>query len=331
MSLPAFGPIPEAAWNAELRDPLRSFTRRNIRTGPFAERLLPWNWLRESTAVLALARAYERHLTPLRLSALPARPAFLFCATDMAFGVNWIFSRERMGDYQAGYIAPPPDYPLARAVAASSCFPPIFDPLPAGVKPAGLEGGRFPDGPRRDAAIAGMRLTDGGAYDNMGLEPVWKDHEIVLVSDAGGLFTEEADRGFLWRIPRYQGIQERQTRALRKRWLLSSFVTGVMQGAYWGIGSAGARYGRPGGYSKDLARDVIAEIRTDLDAFSDPEAAVLENHGYFLAEAAVEAHLPGLVPTTAPPARPPHPGWLNEASVREALGQSGKRKPLGRF
>jgi NTE family protein len=176
-----------------------------------------------------------------------------------------------------------------------------------------------------------MRLTDGGDYDNTGLEPVLRDHQTVLVSDAGGFFTEEGDRGILRRIPRYRGIQERQTRALRKQWLVSSFVTGVMRGAYWGIGSAAARYERAGGYSKDLARDEIAEIRTDLHAFSDAEAAVLENHGYFLAEAAVQAHLPGLVPTPASPARPPHPGWLDEASVREALADSGRRKPLGRF
>jgi NTE family protein len=331
ISPPASGPIPEAVWNAELRDPLRSFTRRNVRTGPLVRRLLPWNWLRGSTAVLALARAYERRLTPLPLAALPLRPAFLICATDMAFGVNWIFSRDRVGDYQAGYGTPPSDHPLARAVAASSCFPPLFGPLPAGVTPGELTGGAFPAGPRRDSIIAGMRLTDGGAYDNMGLEPVWKDHATVLVSDAGGLFTEQGDRGILWRIPRYQGIQERQTRALRKRWLISSFATEVLRGAYWGIGSAAARYGRPGGYSKDLARDVIAQIRTDLDAFSGAEAAVLENHGYFLVEAALRAHLPELVPPGALPLRPPHPEWLDEASVRAALAQSGRRTLLGRF
>ena len=121
-----------------------------------------------------------------------------------------------------------------------------------------------------------FRLTDGGDYDNMGLEPVWKSHAVVLVSDAGGLFTQESDKGLLWRIPRYQSIQERQARALRKRWLIASFNQGTLDGTYWSVASAPSQYEEEGGkeegekekvgtfpgYSKDLARTVIAEIRT---------------------------------------------------------------------
>jgi len=103
----------------------------------------------------------------------------------------------------------------------------------------------------------------------MGLEPVWKDHQTVLVSDASRPLTEEGDRGILWRIPRYQGIQIDRLARCGKRWLLSSFVAGVMQGAYWGIGSAVLRATDAREATRRLARDVIAEIRTDLDAFSD--------------------------------------------------------------
>jgi len=69
------------------------------------------------------------------------------------------------------------------------------------------------------AQYADLRLTDGGDYDSNGLEPVWKSQAVVLVSNAGGLFTQQSDQGLLWRIPRYQAIEERQARALRKRWL----------------------------------------------------------------------------------------------------------------
>lgn len=329
------GPIPDEPWDRHVRDPLRAFTRRNIRTGAVARRLLPWNWLRDSTAVEALAAACEKHLTSLKLAALPASPNFTLCATDMAYGVNWTFARDKMGSYEAGYMPPPPDWPLARAAAASACFPPVFDPLPLRLKPEDLKQGKAPSGPQRDACIRGLRLTDGGDYDNMGLEPVWKNHAVVLVSDAGGLFTAEGDKGLAWRIPRYQGIQERQARALRKRWLVSSFINKVMKGAYWGVGSAPSRYGRADGYSKELALQVIAEIRTDLDAFSDPEAAVLENHGYFLADAAIRSHVPDLLPNPVPPVEPPHPDWhpprKSEAAIREELKDSGKRTALGRW
>jgi NTE family protein len=325
-------PIPGDAWDRELRDPLRAFTRRNVRTGAIARRLWPWNWLRPSTAVEALARSYEE-LTPLRLRELPQRPQFIFCATDMAFGVSWTFTRERMGDYLAGYMRPPESFGVARAVAASSCFPPVFDPLPMRLPPGSLKGGKARPGPERDAALADLRLTDGGNYDNMGLEPVWKSHAVVLVSDAGGLFSAEGDKGLLWRIPRYQSIQEDQARSLRKRWLISSFISGALEGSYWGVGGARSSYGQAGGYSKAFAREVIAALRTDLDVFSDSEAAVLENHGYWMADAALARHAPELAAVEAP-LRVPHPASGppegDEERLRAALAGGERRTLLGR-
>ena len=88
------------------------------------------------------------------------------------------------------------------------------------------------------------------------------------------------------------------------------------------------------GYPEALAREVIAEIRTDLDAFSEAEAAVLENHGYLLAEAALARHVPSLRPSSALPARVPHPRFFppeaDEAKVRAALSGSARRKTWGR-
>ena len=36
----------------------------------------------------------------------PRAPPIVFCASDNAYAVNWIFTRERIGDYQAGYTSP---------------------------------------------------------------------------------------------------------------------------------------------------------------------------------------------------------------------------------
>jgi NTE family protein len=331
----AQGPVPPADWEREVVAPLRAFTRRDVRTRPFLKRLVPWNLWRAETTVEALAARYEKELTPLRLAALPARPEFLFLATDMAYGVSWAFTREWMGDYQVGYMAPPPDFPLARAVAASACCPPLFGPMRLRLDPGALKGGSAPHGERRDECLADFRLTDGGDYDNMGLEPVWKNHAVVLVSDAGGLFTEESDRGLFWRVPRYAAIQERQARGLRKRWLIASFSEGALERTYWGIAGATAHYyGASRGYSPALSRELIAEIRTDLDAFSDGEAAVLENHGYLLADAALRRHVPALLPHPVPATVVPHPRWFppekSEDAIRAALMDSGKRRTWGR-
>jgi NTE family protein len=328
-------PIPPDAWDREIAAPLRAFTARDVRTGPLLKRFIPWNLTRAETTVEALAAGYEKHLTALRLVELPARPDFLFLATDMAYGVSWAFTRDWMGDYQVGYMPPPPDFPVARAVAASACFPPLFDPMRLRLDPAALKGGAAPRDAAREECLSDFRLTDGGDYDNMGLEPVWKSHAIVLVSDAGGLFTHRSDGGLLWRVPRYQAIQERQARGLRKRWLIASFNEGSVAGTYWGVGGAAAHYDEgSAGYPPGLAREVIAEIRTDLDAFSEPEAAVLENHGYLLADTAIRRHVPALLGAHPPAAAVPHPRWYppraDEAAVRAALRDSGKRKTWGR-
>lgn len=320
-----------SAWNASVAATFRAFTSQDLRTGAILRRAWPWNWFKTSTGVESLEAAYAERLTGLRLIDLPARPRFVFCSTDMSFGVNWTFERDRIGDYKAGYAAPPSDWPLARAVAASSCFPPVFDPLPMRLSADTLRGGDAPAGPERDACIAGLRLSDGGLYDNMGLEPVWKDHEAVLVSDGGGIFSPEPDRGIVWRLERYVAIQGNQAEALRKRWLVSSFATGVLKGTYWGIGSAARHYKSDApGYSLTTVRERIANIRTDLDAFSPAEAGVLENHGYLLADVAVRTHAPSLVAIPAPLAVP-HPELIDEATIQTALKDSMKRRlPFGR-
>lgn len=328
---PVIGVVPD--WENRVAKPFRKFTERNIRTGPVLTRLLPWNWTKESTGVEELAERYAKYLTDQKLSDLPKSPDFVFCAADMAFGANWETRGWRIGDYQAGYVDPHPgDWPVAKAVGASSCFPPVFNPLPIEWKQNRFKGGYCPPGKKRDAAFEDLRLTDGGNYDNLGLEPIWKTHAVVLSSDGGGTFDFQSDKGLFSRLGRYPTLLDNQARAVRKRWLISSFINDVMDGAYWGVGSARSSYD-PGdnlGYSKEIAADVIAEIRTDLDRFSEAEQAVLENHGYFLADAAIRKHAPTLVPSP-PPLVAPHPGWVKSPEeLRAALKGSNKRKKLGR-
>ena len=325
-------PVPD--WEKNVAAPFRSFTSKNLRTMPLLLRLLPQNWFRSSTAVEALAGQYEKKITRLKLAELPQQPHYIFCSTDMSFGVNWTFERERVGDYQAGYMRKVPDWPVARAVAASSCFPPIFGPLPVGLQPNQLVGGKAARTANRDELIKGLRLTDGGVYDNMGLEPVWKTHKTILVSDGGATFGYEWDKGLIWRVNRYTSIVGSQARALRKRWLISGFMTSEMQGGYWGIGSVTAHYGShaPTGYSQALVEQYVSQVRTDMDAFSEGEQAVLENHGYLLADATVQQHAPDLLGSNPPAASVPHPKWMSEEKVRAALKDSHKLKlPFGRY
>jgi hypothetical protein len=84
---------------------------------------------------------------------------------------------------------------------------------------------------------------------------------------------------------------------VRWPWLIGQFQDKGKQGTYWGIGSAVTRYrsdAQPG-YGKEFATGTVALIRTDMDAFSEAEIAVLMNHGYLLADIAVAVHTPQLI------------------------------------
>ncbi len=318
-----------ATWDEAVAAPFRSFVQRNRRTGPVLRRLIPTNWTRPGTAIEALGTLFERELTRLPLRELPQRPRFIFSATDMTFGTNWIFERDRIGNFQAGYGSPPPSWTVARAVAASSCFPPVFDPMPLHLEPHQLRGGSAHQA-NRDELVARISLTDGGVYDNLGLEPVWKTAKIVLVSDGGAPFGHESDPGVIRRLFRYTSIIGNQAAAIRKRWLIAALATGRLEGAYWGVGSAAEQQGASEGYSLDLVTDVIAKVRTDLDAFSPAEIRVLENHGYLMAEATIRRRSPHLIQRDAPPTVP-HPDWMDGERVRHALTGSDKRTFLGRW
>ncbi len=327
-------------WKQKVETPLRTLTKSDIRTGIVARKfLLPWHWTDGDYAVESFAERLQKRLTPLMLRDLPASPSFAICATDLSFGANFIFTRNRMGSYLAGHMTPPADFPLARAVAASACFPPVFDPLPLGALARELKGGAAPQ-LERDASVEDIRLSDGGVYDNFGLEPIWKSHAVVLVSDAGGLFKGESDKSLLWRVKRYQAVQEEQTRRLRRRSLRIGFKKASMAGASWSVGSVrrwpeGDAASRDiGGYSRAFAVDVLAEIRTDLDAFSDLEAGVLMNHAYLSAAAAIARNVPQLCAENPPPLSPPAPDFLpprvSEEELRRQLAGSSERHYKGR-
>jgi NTE family protein len=311
---------------------VHDLTSCNLRRRILLERIEPKNWHRSLAELVAIELGHR--VTDKPLSALPATPRFTFCATDMAFGVDWEYSRTRAGNYQAGYKRTGLDtIPVAHAAAASACFPPIFEPLDPKVAAGDFSGG-LATGADADRCRERVRLSDGGVYDNMGLEPLWKDVETLLVSDAGGDFEFSADRGTISDIKRYPDIMGNQARALRRRWLIASFTTGNagpggspgLKGTYWATSGYRAKYdpADTGGYSEDIA-NLIAHIRTDLDEFSPGECAALENHGYLMADVAIKVWVPELY-NAAAPVQPPYPEFMDEAKVRAALKDSAKQR-----
>src|SRR4029453_931317 len=80
-------------------------------------------------------------------------------------------------------------------------------------------------------------LTDGGVYDNLGLETAWKRHQTILASEAGGKMKAEEEPKSDWARHAYRVLDlvDNQVRALRKRQVIDSFKAKKRSGAYWGI------------------------------------------------------------------------------------------------
>lgn len=318
--------------------PLRAFCGSNIRNGPLLwGRLNPRNWPRLLSSAFSatdlLAVEYRRLLGSVRLSALPDSPRFVFCAANLQTGVSFELSARSIGDYALGYAEPGP-LTLAEAVAASSSFPFAFPPLVRTMDVDAFSGGDpkavaagFRPGPR-------VALTDGGVYDNMGLEPAWKTHATVLVSDGGTPFEIQA-RTRTWLVPRLQRsfqVVANQALAVRKRWLISAYLRGVYGGAYWGLGTDPDEYrppggARPAGYSGRVI-DRLRVVRTDLDRFSAAEQSVLMNQGWALAGAALGRWGPDLAIHPSP-AVPPDPALLDPEAALAALAESDRFRFFG--
>src|SRR6266702_7563816 len=158
------------------------------------------------------------------LQDLPDSPRFVINATNVQSGVLMRFSKPYMRDFRVGQILSP-NLPLARAVAASSAFPPVLSPCEIKVSDYGM---KFePPTPDEDLHsepyTTDLVLSDGGVYDNLGLETAWKRYDTLLVSDGGAHFQGDPTPHQDWARHSYRVLDliDSQVRALRTRQLMA--------------------------------------------------------------------------------------------------------------
>lgn len=276
-----------------LAEPVRTFCAKTIDIGAgLAGLLVPFK-----TAGDFLADRYEKDLFgAAMIKDIPVadgdgNPKFIFYATNMQTGRSFRFRQDMLADYRLG-ISRSTNVPLAVAVAASSAFPPIFSPIVLKTDPAAWsEGDELPN-------LEGLRkrivLADGGVYDNMGLESLVDNVDIAMVSDAGAPFgiDETPAEDHIFQLDRVRDILIDQTRALRKRWLISEFRAGRKQGAYWGIGTLMAAYGSTPRMTGDsTVSDALEHVPTRLSSFDAKRQGHLINWGYALCDVSVRARV----------------------------------------
>ena len=233
-----------------------------------------------------------------RLVDLPQRPQLVITATELSAGRAFRFSREFIGSWDFGYAPTPPEMRVATAVAASAAAPPLVPALR--LPTAGLS-------LREPPPV--LTLTDGGVYDNLGVEwfQGWSPErrpeaavpvgDLVVVNASGALRREERQFLGLAALNRMRKVQYAQTQATRVRWLVAEMESGRQEGLYFGIVADPRQYRMPSpsrtpidpawytGALPSRLVGALAGLRTDFNRFTTEEATLLAYHGYWSAHA----------------------------------------------
>jgi NTE family protein len=285
-------------------EPILAFSRRKIDVGDILTGLLPW-----TSAAEQVAASYDRDLFHgITLQAIPDQPQFVFCATNMQTGVNFRFSKQYAGDYVIGRVDKP-NLPLSTAVTASSAFPPFLSPLVLSLPPES-----FTDWPGQREGVSGaidpprfrarILLTDGGVYDNHGLEAIVKRYMTLLVSDGGAPFARTLDIATdpIRQLQQVYNVTDNQVRSLRRRDLIRRYQASAQLrpdqvdqdarfGTYWGIDTDPTKVSPAGALPcrADVAHS-LAGIATRLSDLGEKQSKQLINWGYAICDRCVRVH-----------------------------------------
>jgi NTE family protein len=324
-----------------------------------------WGFLLPGETGEVLAKKYRRIFGDATLQDLPCdsdSPTFVFNSTSVQYGsrvcissnyilqipydLGVIFSKEtqmaRIGQafasLEAGMIYRP-NLSLAMAVAASSAFPPFLSPIEIPIDPNQWVTRRVDDKLGQAAAVkmaSKLYLTDGGVYDNLGVESALRHHKTLLVSDGGGQKENQVHpkRNWVGHTIRVLDLIDQLGRKRIKENLLRSYSGGaggnVRNGTYWSIWSNIENFYkvendlRVGAFSEENAaiqRDVESKFRsaarveytrqlaatsTRLKKIDQTKQERLINWGYVICETAMRRHSPELIEANTCPAEFPY-------------------------
>jgi len=175
-----------------------------------------WRVVGSPTRTDLLADSFDRWFYDgLLLEQLPTGCRFIFNASSVTTGVRFGFERDVVGDWVMGTAATAGSgIRMSQAVAASAAVPGAFAPFEVRAVTFPCSRGIAP------------KLLDGGAYDNMGLEPLDDLRDVCLVAvNAGGVFATGTYGGLpiIRDLKRAEGLLYRQTTSLRLRWMVERF------------------------------------------------------------------------------------------------------------
>lgn len=234
-----------------------------------------------------LADTYDRDLfAGCTLDGLAQGPRLYLNTTNLATGNLFSFVTggglpSEMGEWEMGF-QPAGNFRLSRAVAASSAFPPVFPPLR-------LDQDEYPA-----AGADFVCLTDGGVYDNLGVNPLVRDRnalDYVIVSDGGMPFSvvERPTESGSPVLAAAIDILMEQVRGLQfERLELGMRQDGGPKPVWFSIDSTV-------GQAQDGDAAFASAIRTNLKRLSAAESTVLQRHAGALLTERLQRFTPELL------------------------------------
>ncbi|HEX6100486.1 MAG TPA: patatin-like phospholipase family protein [Thermoanaerobaculia bacterium] len=227
-----------------------------------------------------------------RLDQFPDRPVFVINASNVQTGGLFRFTKKYIADWRIGVINKPRRL-VAEAVAASSAFPPILSPATLRFRHEEWEELNVAEAGRKPFT-ENVVLTDGGVYDNIGLENPWKKCKRVIVSDAGAHFRAEADQPHdaVRHGLRVNSLIDNQVRSLRRRQVVSAFQApeDPHKGVFFAMWTPASKF-TTSSLQFDEQRGLdLATVPTRLAELKPEMQNRLINYGYAMAERAIRTH-----------------------------------------
>ena len=270
---------------------------------------LPWRLARGRAHILA-KRLEAQWGIGGSLQSLSPEPRWFINATCYETGKNWRFSQPRMGDYLTRYVLEP-DVAISDAIAASAAVPGLIGPLV--IRSSRYQWSRYEGGNLvpAETPLKRYELWDGGVYDNLGVEPLFKwgggfreGFDLLLVSDASaplGIDPRTLRRMIKpgHRAIRLVDVATDQIRGLRSRAVVTKFKRTENSGAYFRIGNtveqiyaAAGRSTPAGAYLCAEEVEQLATFPTTLRRLTLTEFTRLRRHGFEVADATLATRLP---------------------------------------
>ena len=241
---------------------------------------------------------------------LPDTPRWLISTTCYETGKNWRFDKKRFGDYLFGYVVDP-DFDVADAVAASAALPMLIGSFELDTSHySWMKFTGFTDDNMvaTDPMFSRVHLWDGGIYENLGLESLFKvgsgpreGVDFLIVSDAGAPLKTYQNRrqAFL----RLADICTSQSRGLRARIVVNHFKNHPNSGVYFQMGNTVRQIIKKSkvktnlniNYDTTLPAEQVAKLKdipTHIKRFSETEFDQLHQHGYEVADTTLFCYSP---------------------------------------